>query len=169
MSPTMSEKKNALSCLLNRREAAARCYLERLRGSKIVFTNGVFDLLHRGHVEYLTEARALGDLLIVGLNSDESTRRLKGASRPLNSELDRATVLLGLRAVSLVVIFEEDTPAELISELQPTILVKGGDYKISEIAGADFVQAHGGQVLTIPFRDGYSTSSMITRAAGQDS
>ncbi len=165
MSPTMTEMESAIKGLLTRREAAARCYLERLRKGEAVFTNGVFDILHRGHVEYLAEARKLGDLLIVGLNSDESTRRLKGPSRPINSELDRAAVLLALKSVDAVVLFGEDTPEELIREIKPTILVKGGDYAISQIAGAEFVQSIDGKVLTIPFRDGYSTTSMIKRAA----
>jgi len=164
----MSETENVLTALLSRREAVARCYLERLRGGKIVFTNGVFDVLHRGHVEYLMEARLKGDLLIVGLNSDDSTKRLKGPSRPLNSEQDRAAVLLALKAVTLVVVFEEDTPEQLIEELQPDVLVKGGDYQLHEIAGAEFVKRHGGQVLTIPFREGFSTSSLIERATKQE-
>lgn len=165
MSPTMIVTEHALKGLLTRREAAARCYLERLQKGEAVFTNGVFDILHRGHVEYLSEARALGHFLIVGLNNDESTRRLKGPSRPVNHEQDRAAVLLALKAVDAVVLFNEDTPEELIREVKPTILVKGGDYEISQIAGAEFVQSIGGKVLTIPFRDGYSTTSMIKRAA----
>jgi len=161
----MSETERAVSGLLSRREAMGRCYLERLRSREAVFTNGVFDLLHRGHVEYLAEARALGDFLIVGLNSDISARKLKGPARPINGELDRAVVLLALRSVDAVVLFDEDTPEELIREIRPTILVKGSDYEISQIAGAEFVQSKGGKVLTIPFRDGYSTTSMIKRAA----
>ncbi len=164
MSPTMTQAEHGLKGLVGRHEAAARCHLERLRGGQAVFTNGVFDVIHRGHVEYLAEARALGNVLIVGLNSDASTRRLKGEGRPVNSELDRAAVLLGLKSVDMVVLFDEDTPADLIREIGPTTLVKGGDYQISQIAGADFVQASGGRVLTIPFRDGYSTTSMLQRA-----
>lgn len=150
--------------LLTRREAAARCYLERLRQGEAVFTNGVFDILHRGHVEYLADARALGHFLIVGLNSDESAKRLKGPSRPINGELDRAAVLLALKSVDAVVLFEEDTPEELIRDIKPTVLVKGGDYEISQIAGSEFVKSIGGRVLTIPFRSGYSTTSMLKRS-----
>jgi D-beta-D-heptose 7-phosphate kinase / D-beta-D-heptose 1-phosphate adenosyltransferase len=127
VSPTMTETENAIKGLLTRREAAARCYLERLRKGEAVFTNGVFDVLHRGHIEYLAEARKLGDLLIVGLNSDESTRRLKGPSRPVNKELDRAAVLLALKSVDAVVLFEEDTPEELIREVKPTRLLSLAD------------------------------------------
>ncbi|MCB9357137.1 MAG: D-glycero-beta-D-manno-heptose 1-phosphate adenylyltransferase [Calditrichaeota bacterium] len=165
MSPTMSELENTLPGLLSREEAIARCFLERKRGRNVVFTNGVFDLLHRGHVEYLAEARALGDVLVLGLNSDLSARKLKGPNRPLNSERDRAAVLLALRSVDLVVIFDEETPAELIAVLEPAVLVKGGDYTVAQIAGADFVSSHGGQVLTIPFRDGFSTKSLAARLA----
>ncbi|NUO18100.1 D-glycero-beta-D-manno-heptose 1-phosphate adenylyltransferase [bacterium] len=150
--------------LLTRREAAARCYLERLRQGEAVFTNGVFDILHRGHVEYLADARALGHFLIVGLNSDESAKRLKGPSRPINGELDRAAVLLALKSVDAVVLFEEDTPEELIRDIKPTVLVKGGDYEIGQIAGSEFVKSIGGRVLTIPFRSGYSTTSMLKRS-----
>lgn len=150
--------------LLTRREAAARCYLERLRQGEAVFTNGVFDILHRGHVEYLADARALGHFLIVGLNSDESAKRLKGPSRPINGEIDRAAVLLALKSVDAVVLFEEDTPEELIRDIKPTVLVKGGDYEISQIAGSEFVKSIGGRVLTIPFRSGYSTTSMLKRS-----
>lgn len=168
MSPTMHNSANFLPGLLDRKDAVSRCYLERLRGSKLVFTNGVFDILHRGHVEYLYEARSLGDLLLVGLNSDSSASRLKGSGRPLNNEFDRASVLLALRCVDLVVLFEEDTPEDLIKALEPSILVKGGDYEISQIAGADFVKSRGGEVLTIPFRSGYSTTSLISRIAKSD-
>lgn len=165
MSPTMSETEQVIKGLLSRHDAVARCYLERLRGGTVVFTNGVFDLLHRGHVEYLSEARALGHLLIVGLNSDDSTRRLKGPSRPINNELDRAIVLLALKSVEVVTLFNEETPEELIRELKPSVLVKGGDYDLSQIAGAEFVQSIGGRVQTIPFRDGYSSTSMLKRIA----
>jgi len=164
MSPTMTQVEHGVRGLVSRKDAAARCYLERLRGGDAVFTNGVFDILHRGHVEYLAEARALGNVLVVGLNSDASARRLKGPSRPVNSEVDRAAVLLGLRSVDMVVIFEEDTPEELIRELGPTTLVKGGDYQISQIAGAGYVESIGGRVLTIPFREGFSTTSILERA-----
>lgn len=129
----------------------------------VVFTNGVFDILHAGHVTYLEAARALGDVLVVGLNADESVRRLKGINRPINPEGDRATVLAALRAVDHVVIFEDDTPAGVISAIMPNLLVKGGDYTRETIVGADVVEAAGGRVLTIPLLDGRSTTSIIER------
>ena len=136
---------------------------QELRGQfrKVVFTNGCFDVLHRGHVTYLAQARDLGDCLVVGLNSDTSVKRLKGESRPVNNEKDRAFVLAALSSISYIILFEEDTPKELIERVQPDILVKGGDYQIKNIVGADFVQKNGGQVLTIPFVDGYSSTKTI--------
>ena len=129
---------------------------QELRGQfrKVVFTNGCFDVLHRGHVTYLAQARDLGDCLVVGLNSDTSVKRLKGESRPVNNEKDRAFVLAALSSISYIILFEEDTPKELIERVRPDILVKGGDYQIENIVGTDFVQKNGGQVLTIPFVDG---------------
>ncbi|MCC6758730.1 MAG: D-glycero-beta-D-manno-heptose 1-phosphate adenylyltransferase [Candidatus Omnitrophica bacterium] len=118
----------------------------RRKGKKIAFTNGCFDILHFGHVSYLEAAKKKGRALVVGLNSDESVRRLKGADRPVNSELNRAGVLAGLEAVDFVVIFAEDTPYNLISQLKPDVLIKGADWKDKEIAGADVVKAHGGKV-----------------------
>lgn len=135
----------------------------RAEGKKIVFTNGCFDILHSGHVFYLDEAKALGDVLILGLNSDDSVRRLKGEDRPLNSQDDRALVINSLRAIDYVVIFNEDTPFNLISEIKPDILVKGGDYKISEIVGADVVQKNGGLVTTIKFVEGKSTTAILEK------
>ena len=130
-------------------------------GRRVVFTNGCFDLLHAGHVRYLEAARAEGDLLIVGLNSDASVRRLKGPGRPLNPAADRAEVLAGLQAVDAVVFFEEDTPAELIAELVPEVLVKGADWAEGEIVGADTVESQGGKVVRIPLLEGRSTSQLI--------
>ena len=127
----------------------------------IVFTNGCFDVLHRGHVTYLAQAHDLGDCLVVGLNSDASVKRLKGASRPINNENDRALVLAALSFVDYIIIFEEDTPRNLIEQVKPDVLVKGGDYKIENIVGADFVQKNGGKVLTIPFVEGYSSTKTI--------
>jgi rfaE bifunctional protein nucleotidyltransferase chain/domain len=147
--------------LLTREQAAQRCKVERMIGGTVVFTNGVFDLLHRGHLEYLCQARELGTVLIVGLNSDASARRLKGPKRPLLSDADRALALTMLRCVDHVVIFDEDTPKELIEAISPDVLVKGGDYKSSEVAGAEHVEKRGGKVVIIPFRDGYSTSKLI--------
>lgn len=131
------------------------------QGQSVVFTNGCFDLLHPGHVTYLEGARALGDILMIGLNSDDSIRRLKGDSRPVNSLADRAHMLAGLRSVDLVVPFSEDTPIKLISALLPDILVKGGDYKADEIVGAREVREAGGQVVVVPFLDGHSSTSLI--------
>jgi D-beta-D-heptose 7-phosphate kinase/D-beta-D-heptose 1-phosphate adenosyltransferase len=156
-----TDSKSLLTRLLNRDDARRRSIVERLRGGTIVFTNGVFDVLHRGHIEYLQEAHRLGNRLFVGLNSDASVRRIKGPQRPLVNEQDRAVALLALRSVDFVVLFDDDTPAELIETIQPHILVKGGDYHADDVVGADFVRAHGGKVVTIPFRDGYSTSALI--------
>jgi len=130
---------------------------------RIVFTNGCFDLIHRGHVEYLEKARSFGDLLVLGLNSDESVRRLKGANRPLMNEEDRAFVLSRLEAVDMVCIFDQDTPFELIKKVRPDVLVKGGDYKLDEIVGRDLVEADGGKVITIPLVEGRSTSTLIEK------
>ncbi|MFZ5980823.1 MAG: D-glycero-beta-D-manno-heptose 1-phosphate adenylyltransferase [Candidatus Zixiibacteriota bacterium] len=130
-------------------------------GLKIVFTNGVFDILHRGHVEYLAVAKKYGDILVVGLNSDDSTRRLKGEGRPVHKVEDRAAVLLALKAVDYVVIFEDDTPEKLIMKVRPEVLVKGADYKISEIVGAEFVRKNGGEVRTVALTEGYSTTGTI--------
>lgn len=130
-------------------------------GKCVVFTNGCFDLLHPGHITYLESARSLGDILMVGLNSDDSIRRLKGDSRPVNSLADRAHMLAGLRSVDLVVPFSEDTPIKLIAALLPDILVKGGDYKADEIVGANEVRDAGGKVVVVPFLDGHSSTSLI--------
>lgn len=127
-------------------------------GARIVFTNGCFDILHFGHVRYLAEARHLGDRLVIGLNSAASVRRLKGPNRPIHDELTRTYLLAGLGFVDLVVTFEQDTPVELITLLMPDVLVKGGDRRPEQIAGADIVLASGGQVLSLPFVEGYSTT-----------
>jgi len=139
----------------------------RFRGEKIVFTNGCFDILHPGHIEYLSKAADLGDVLIIGLNSDESVRRLKGENRPVNSETARAQVLASLRFVTAVVLFGEDTPYELIRTVQPDVLVKGGDYTAEEIVGNDIVTASGGQVVILGFLPGYSTSHLIRKIREQ--
>ncbi|MEK2646683.1 D-glycero-beta-D-manno-heptose 1-phosphate adenylyltransferase [Bdellovibrio sp. BCCA] len=136
----------------------------RSQGKKIVFTNGVFDLLHVGHVRYLQEARALGDALVVGVNADASVKRLKGPTRPVQVEADRAEILAGLWAVDFTVIFTEDTPANLIEKVRPDILVKGGDWKIDQIVGAPFVQSYGGKVMSLQFVDGRSTTKIIEKA-----
>jgi D-beta-D-heptose 7-phosphate kinase / D-beta-D-heptose 1-phosphate adenosyltransferase len=133
------------------------------RGHRLVFTNGCFDLLHRGHVEYLHAARSFGDALVVGVNSDASVRRLKGETRPLVEEEDRAVVLGALASVDGVVLFDEDTPLELIRALRPDVLVKGGDYEESGIVGADEVRRHGGEVRIVPLVEGRSTTSILER------
>lgn len=135
----------------------------RMKNEKIVFTNGCFDILHRGHIEYLAAAADLGTKLIIGVNSDQSVRKLKGESRPVNSFRDRALALAALHFSSLVVEFEEDTPEKLIQKIGPDILVKGGDYTKEKIAGADFVEKRGGEVVIISLVDGYSTTSFISR------
>jgi len=135
--------------------------LEKAKGKKIVFTNGCFDILHRGHVTYLQQARTLGDLLIVGINTDASVQRLKGKERPINTLEDRAYVLAALKSVDYVIPFDEDTPLSLIKSIMPDILVKGGDYTIDRIIGAREVMDNGGTVEIIPFVPGKSTSSMI--------
>ena len=133
----------------------------KLHQQKIVFTNGCFDVLHFGHVHYLLQAKELGDILVIGLNSDDSVRRLKGPTRPINGEKERAFVLAALACVDYVVLFGEDTPKELIETVRPDVLVKGGDYDISTIVGADFVQRNGGTVTTIPFVEGFSSTRII--------
>lgn len=130
---------------------------------KVVFTNGCFDILHAGHVDLLNRARALGTKLIVGINSDASVRKIKGAPRPFVSEKMRAEVLLGLKAVDEVRIFDEPTPARLIEEIKPDVLVKGGDWQISEIIGADFVMKNGGEVYSLPLKEGFSTTGIIEK------
>lgn len=131
----------------------------------LVFTNGVFDVLHRGHVMYLAQARALGASLLVALNTDASARRLgKGPDRPLNNEADRAVVMAALASTSLVTWFDEDTPLELITQIKPDILVKGGDYDMSKLAETRVVEAYGGRALALPFVDGYSTTTLLEKA-----
>ncbi|MCD6329607.1 MAG: D-glycero-beta-D-manno-heptose 1-phosphate adenylyltransferase [Candidatus Cloacimonetes bacterium] len=134
---------------------------------KIVFTNGCFDLIHRGHVEYLSAAKKLGDVLIIGLNSDDSVRRLKGIDRPINYEQDRAIVLDNLMAVDYVGIFDEDTPYELIRIVQPDVLVKGGDWAIEDIVGSDIVLERGGEVRSLKFIEGKSTTDIIEKIRNQ--
>ena len=140
--------------------------LESLAGQekKIVFTNGCFDILHRGHVEYLCHARDLGDYLVLGLNTDESVKRLgKSPERPINTEETRATILAGLECVDAIVLFNEDTPLELITCIQPDVLVKGNDYKAEDIVGYDIVTNKGGKVITINLVEGFSTTKLIEK------
>lgn len=145
------------------REATLAVNALRVRGNKIVFTNGCFDILHKGHFDLLAKAAAEGNTLVVGLNSDASVGRLKGADRPVNSEDDRAFALASLLCVDMVVVFEEDTPLSLIETLQPDVLVKGGDYTLSTIVGAPETIARGGKVSIIPFVNGYSTTGLLAR------
>jgi D-beta-D-heptose 7-phosphate kinase/D-beta-D-heptose 1-phosphate adenosyltransferase len=150
-------------CVLTRADAAAFAAAERARGRRVVFTNGVFDLLHPGHVRYLQQARALGDVLIVGLNSDESVRRNKGADRPITPEHERAEVLAALACVDAVVVFPEDTPADIIGRILPDVLVKGADWPADQIVGRDTVEARGGRVVLVPVEQGYSTTAIVER------
>ena len=144
-----------------------KCFLENNRDKKIVFTNGCFDILHPGHVEYLNDAKKQGHLLIIGLNSDASVRRLKGPTRPINNETDRKFMLENLKAVDHVIIFDQETPYELIKALRPNVLVKGGDWKIEQIVGHDIVTSYGGQVKSLLFKEGYSTSNLIKDLQGK--
>lgn len=137
------------------------------KSDSVVFTNGCFDLLHRGHIEYLNQAKSLGKYLIVGLNSDSSVKKLKGEDRPVNNESDRAFVLSNLKCVDAVIIFEEDTPFELINSVKPDFLVKGGDWKEEQIVGSDIVKSYGGKVISLKFVDSYSTSDIIERIKKQ--
>lgn len=149
--------------LLNHREALEQVRAWQDSGKKVVFSNGCFDILHAGHVEYLAAARKLGDVLIIGLNSDASVQRLKGPDRPVCCETDRAAVLSALEVVDGVTLFSEDTPEELIGLLLPDILVKGSDWAIEQIAGAKSVLEHGGSVLTVPLLEGRSTTCIIEK------
>lgn len=133
------------------------------KGKKIVFTNGCFDILHSGHVTYLNKAKQLGDILILGLNTDESVSRIKGPSRPINNENDRAVVIDALRCIDYVTLFNEETPFELINSIIPDVLVKGGDYTIETIVGAETVMANGGEVITIQLVEGKSTTNIINK------
>ncbi|MGE5457696.1 MAG: D-glycero-beta-D-manno-heptose 1-phosphate adenylyltransferase [Methanococcaceae archaeon] len=133
----------------------------KISGRKVVFTNGCFDILHAGHVDYLTKSKALGDVLIIGINSDSSIKRIKGKLRPIISEQERAILVASLKAVDYVTLFDEDTPGELIDELIPDVLVKGADWSLDKIVGRDVVETNGGAVKTIEFVSGQSTSKII--------
>ncbi|MFA5145825.1 MAG: D-glycero-beta-D-manno-heptose 1-phosphate adenylyltransferase [Candidatus Omnitrophota bacterium] len=151
--------------ILSRARLAKIISRSRSGGKKVVFTNGCFDILHIGHVTLLQKARSLGDILVVGLNSDLSVKALKGDSRPVNKVRERAAVLAALGCVDYVTVFGERTPYGLIKLLRPDVLVKGGDWRIKDIVGGDIVKASGGRVIAIPFVKGYSTSSLINRIA----
>lgn len=160
----MSFHQTAKNKLVSKEEALHRVKSMQLFGKKVVFTNGCFDILHAGHVDYLNQARDLGNVLILGLNTDSSVKRMqKAPNRPINDESSRAAVLAGLACVDMIVLFDEDTPYELIKFLQPDILVKGNDYEVEKIVGYDIVTARGGQVITIPFLQGYSTTKLIEK------
>ncbi len=136
---------------------------DRSKSKRIVFTNGCFDILHTGHIRYLTRARALGDLLVIGLNSDASVRRLKGPKRPVTGQNERAEVLSALSCVDHVVLFDEDTPLSLIKAIRPYFLVKGGDWKKEAIVGSSFVESYGGKVKSLPYIKGFSTTGLIEK------
>lgn len=148
------------SKILDREQLRRACALWNFKEMKVVFTNGCFDILHLGHIEYLAKAANLGDVLVIGMNSDHSVHRIKGDSRPINDEHSRSMVLASLEFVTAVVLFDEETPYELIKTIQPDILVKGRDYKIKEIVGHDIVLAKGGKVKTIELTPGYSTTGI---------
>lgn len=135
----------------------------RFQNEKIVFTNGCFDILHRGHIEYLAQAASFGTKLVIGLNTDASVKRLKGETRPVNNQEARAMLLSSLFFTDKIIFFEEDTPLELIRFIQPDILVKGADYKVEDIVGYDIVKARGGEVVTIDLTQGYSTTSILSK------
>jgi rfaE bifunctional protein nucleotidyltransferase chain/domain len=145
------------------RDLPARISELRRRGLKIVFTNGCFDLLHPGHLSYLQKARSLGDVLIVGINSDRSVKELKGDLRPIFGQEERCEMLSGLESVSFITVFDETTPRDLINVILPDVLVKGGDWDLEEIVGREEVEASGGRVVSLPFEEGYSSSAIIQR------
>lgn len=151
------------SKIKNARTLASILKRYRSRGKKIVFTNGCFDILHVGHIDYLERAKKMGDILVIGMNSDNSVRRLKGPSRPVNRQGDRARVLASLECVDFLTIFNEPTPAALIEKLSPDILVKGGDWKSRDIVGGDFVKSYGGKVVSLKFVKGYSTTGLLKK------
>ena len=154
--------------LIDRKDAATFCEDLRRQNKRIVFTNGCFDILHAGHVRYLTTAKSFGDVLIVGLNTDESVHRLKGANRPINTQDDRAEVLLGLKAVDHVIFFGEATAEALISEVKPAVYVKGGDYTLKTLPEAAIVQSYGGRVEFVNFIVGKSTTNVIKKILAEN-
>ena len=152
--------------LIDRNDVENFCDELKARGKKIVFTNGCFDILHAGHVRYLTTAKNFGDVLIVGLNTDESVRRLKGDSRPINNQFDRAEILLGLKAVDHVIIFGEQTAESLIRQVKPNVYVKGGDYTLETLPEAKIVQQFGGRVELVNLVAGHSTTNIVEKILG---
>lgn len=157
------DTKNIRSKIFDLEAIKKQVYIWKFFGKKIVFTNGCFDIIHLGHIDYLSNARALGNALIIGLNTDYSVKRIKGSSRPITDEHSRAMILASMQFVDAVVLFDDDTPYELIREIKPDILVKGNDYKNLDIVGADIVRQNGGTVTTLDYLEGYSTSNIIER------
>jgi len=158
------ERLNLIKSKIFTREGIQKqCNVWRFLNRKIVFTNGCFDMLHLGHIEYLSKAADLGGALVIGLNSDLSVKRIKGNGRPVNNEVSRSMILASFVFINAIVIFQEDTPYELIRLVQPDILVKGADYQPEEIAGHDLVLARGGEIITIPLTEGYSTTGLIAK------
>ncbi|MCL4540248.1 MAG: D-glycero-beta-D-manno-heptose 1-phosphate adenylyltransferase [Bacteroidetes bacterium] len=152
-----------MSNIFTREELAPILRTQQNNGKKIVFTNGVFDIVHIGHVDYLRRAKELGDILVVAINADESVRRIKGPKRPIVGEADRSFVVANLKSVDYVCIFNEDTPYETIKLLQPDVLVKGADWKVEDVVGRDIVEVRGGKVVTMKYLDGKSTTNIIKR------
>ena len=159
----MNSFKRVTDKIISVEQAEKKAARWRAKNKKVVFTNGCFDILHYGHVHYLADAKNSGDYLIVGINSETSVKRLKGAQRPINDDLTRFHLLAALAFVDAVVVFDEDTPLELIKKINPDILVKGGDWQTTQIVGADFVLANGGEVKSLPFVAGYSTTNIETK------
>ncbi len=159
----MTELNKIINKIKDRKDAEAVVKEWTLDGEKIAFTNGCFDIVHRGHIDYLSKAKDLGTKLVLGLNTDASVQRLKGPQRPVVDEQSRAILMAALQFIDLVVFFDEDTPYELIKSLQPDILVKGSDYKAEDIVGYDILMAKGGKVETIDFVEGFSTSSIVEK------
>jgi len=149
--------------IYDRKNLETQLAIWRFQSKKIVFTNGCFDLLHLGHIDYLSKAKDLGDILIIGVNTDDSVKRLKGAARPITDENSRSLIIASLQFVNAVVLFDEDTPYELIKLVQPDVLVKGSDYKPEDIVGYDIVKAKGGEIVTIDFLEGYSSTRVIEK------
>ena len=159
----MNQLKSIVKKIVTREDAQRIVNEWKTQGEKIVFTNGCFDIIHKGHVCYLAQARDLGTKLVLGLNTDSSIKRLKGESRPIKEEESRSLTVASFSFIDLVVLFEEDTPYELISKLIPNVLVKGSDYNVQDIVGADVVLQHGGEVKTIDFLQGFSTTNYVKK------
>jgi len=148
---------------ISRSKLTGQLRILRSQKKKIVFTNGVFDILHRGHVDYLCKAKSLGDVLVVGMNTDSSVKKIKGPHRPIQNQNDRAVILASLKTVDFVIFFDEPTPDQIIHFVKPDVLVKGADYKLEQIAGADFVKSYGGKVKRIKLTSGRSTSKILAK------